>query len=399
MNVKIYQTIPQGNVNVCPSKSYCHRYLIASMLASNSSTISNVFYSDDINATLSCLKTFGCNYKINENSVTIYDSNNFTTNPIFDCHESGSTLRFFIPIALTKYDKVTFIGTKKLLSRGIEVYEKIFQEQNLKITKLDTSLIIEGKLKSGTFIIDGSLSSQYVTGLLFALSIVNGNSIIKIKEPINSKNYIYMTLDVLNKYNIKYEFNENIIKIPGNQVYQANDYTIEGDYSNAAFLEAFNYFNGQVILNGLNNNSLQGDKIYQTYFEILCRKNATLDISNCIDLGPILMVLASLKHGATFIGTNRLKIKESNRAQAIQEELKKVNVDVDILDDKVIVHKNIILKPKKAFDSHNDHRIAMALSIFLCCFNIKINHAEAIKKSYPHFFQDLEKLGVKIDYE
>lgn len=399
MNVKLYQSSPHGRIVACPSKSYSHRYLIAAMLSKNSSTISNIFLSDDIKATLSCIKSFGCDCKVSDNSITICNANRFEEEPVFYCNESGSTLRFFIPIVLTKYSKATFIGTEKLFSRGIEVYEEIFKEQNIKITKLNNSLIIEGKLKGGRFVVDGSLSSQYITGLLFALPLLNEKSVIVIKKPINSKNYIYMTLDVLKKYHIKYSLKDNIIEIFGNQIYQASDYIIEGDYSNAAFLDAFNYFNGKVLVDGLNIDTLQGDKIYQNYFKILSKENAIIDISNCIDLGPILMVFASLNNGATFTGTNRLKIKESNRSKAIQEELKKVNVDVDILDDKVIVHKCCVKKTIKAFDSHNDHRIIMSLSVFLCFFDVIINNAEAVNKSYPHFFQDLEKLGVKIDYE
>lgn len=399
MKVKIYKATPKGTLYVPPSKSYSHRYLIAAMLCNNKSVISNIYFSNDIKATLNCMSSFGCTYKINDDSVLIENTNKIIDNPVFDCFESGSTLRFLIPIALSKYEKVTFTGTEKLLSRGIEVYETIFKNQGIEIIKESNCIKINGKLKSGLFEIDGSLSSQYITGLLFTLPLLDGNSIIKILPPLYSKNYIDMTLDVLNKYQIKYQIEDNLIKINGNQKYIANDFNVESDYSNAAFLEAFNYLTGNINLLGLNNNSLQGDKVFYEYFKILNESNATLDISNCIDLGPILFAFAAIKNGGTFLKTSRLKIKESNRAISMKEELFKVGVKVDVNDDFVVVHKCKLHKPTLAFCSHNDHRIAMALSIFSCFFDIEIIGAEAINKSYPHYFDELVKLGVKIDYD
>ena len=307
MNVIIKKSKLNGEVIAPPSKSYSHRYLIGAMLANNQSVICNIYFSDDVLATLNCIKAMGKNYKI-----------------------------------------------------------------------------------------DGSISSQYITGLLFALPLLDEDSIIEILPPITSKNYIDMTLEVLNKYQIKYEMHDNIIKIFKNQSYIAINQFIEGDYSNAAFLDAFNYFNNNIVIKNLNPYSLQGDKVYIDYFKKLNEGNVTLDIKNCIDLGPILFVFASLKHGATFINTNRLKIKESDRASAIKEELAKINVNIEILDNKVIVHKTNIINNNIAFNSHNDHRIAMALSLLATQFDITINDASCINKSYPHYFKDLKKLGVDL---
>lgn len=399
MNIKLYKSKLKGEINAPSSKSYTHRYLIAAALANKLSTISNVSLSDDIYATLSCLASFGCDYKVNKDSITIINSDKVIENPIFDCNESGSTLRFLIPIALSKYNKAIFKGSKRLLERGIDVYKDIFKNQDITITKYDDCFVIQGNLKAGEFEVDGSLSSQYLTGLLFTLPLLNGNSVIKIVNNLNSKSYVDLTLDVLSKYNIKYEIQDNCIYINGNQRYIAKDYNVEGDHSNAAFLLAFNYFNNEVKVNNLNENSLQGDKIYKDYFEILSKDNATLDISNCIDLGPILFAFASLNHGATFLGTNRLVIKESNRAKAMANELAKVGIQVEVLDDKVVIYSNKLLKQKEAFDSYNDHRIVMALSLLCCKMDIVINDIEAINKSYPSYFKDLESLGVKLEYE
>ena len=395
MNVKITKSIPKGIISAPPSKSYTHRYLIASMF-SNKGTIKNVLFSEDIKATLNCLEAFGVTYEKKDDSISILSNEKFMKNPVFDCNESGSTLRFLIPIVLTKYDKVTFKGTPKLISRGIGVYEKILKNQKITI---DEQIHIEGKLKPGEFIVDGSISSQYITGLLFALPLLDKESTIKIIPPINSKPYIDISLDILTKYKIEYKIEENSIYIPGNQKYIANDYFVEGDYSNAAFLDAFNYFGGNIKIENLNKDSLQGDKVFIDYFRILNEKNTVLDISNCIDLGPVLFMFAALKHGATFIGTARLKIKESNRALAMKEELKKCSIKIDIEENSVIVHKNNITKPNVCFESHNDHRIVMALSLLSTLFDITINDASAVMKSYPHYFKDLEKLGVEIEYE
>lgn len=398
MEVKIYKSNPKGTLYVPPSKSYSHRYLLAAMLANNISEISNIYFSKDILATLNCMSSFGCDYKIKDNSVVINNCNGKIDNPIFDCNESGSTLRFLIPIALSKYEKVIFKGSKKLISRGIEVYEDIFKNQNIQVIKNEDSILIQGKLRSGTFNVDGSISSQFITGLLFALPLLDGDSVINIIPPLNSKDYVEMTLDVLRKYKIDIEVYNLTIKIKGNQKYISSDYFVEGDYSNAAFLDAFNYINGNVNLLGLNENSLQGDKVYKKYFELLDSGNVTLDIENCIDLGPVLMAFAAIKHGATLIGTNRLKIKESNRAEAMKIELAKVGIKVDINDNEVIIYKGDIYGQNIVFDSHNDHRIVMALSLLSTMFDITIKDYEAVSKSYPHYFNDLEKLGVKIEY-
>lgn len=399
MKVKIYKCNAKGAINVPASKSYSHRYLIGAMLSNSKCELSNILISKDIQATLSCMSSFGCTYNINNDCIQVLNNNKVIDNPIFDCNESGSTLRFLIPIALTKYESVTFIGSKKLIERGIEVYESIFEKQGIKIIKTENSIQLFGKLKPGHFVVDGSVSSQFITGLLFALPLLNQDSIIEILKPINSKNYIDMTLDVLDKFSIKYDIDDNVIKIYKNQQYKALNISVEADYSNAAFIDAFNYFGYHIEVKGLNENSLQGDKIYKKHFDDLSKSYMTIDIENCIDLGPVLMVFASMFYGAKFIHTKRLKIKESNRAMAIKTQLSKVNVDVEVYEDEVIVNKSSMKKPTVPFDSHNDHRIAMALSMISTRFDIEINDALAIEKSYPSFYKDLESVGVKIDYD
>ena len=215
-----------------------------------------------------------------------------------------------------------------------------------------------------------------------------------------------MTLDVLKNYGINIETNiykqldENhkiYFKINGNQKYFANDFSIEGDYSNAAFIDAFNYFDNEITLNGLNPSSLQSDKIYKKHFEALNKGSAIIDISNCIDLGPILITFASLKHGAKFINTERLKIKESDRGNVIANELKKCGADIEVYDNEIIINKKELHKPNATLYSHNDHRIAMSLSLLSTLFDIEIEGSECVSKSYPGYFDDLKKLGAIIN--
>lgn len=398
MNVSIKRTVLNGRVKAPPSKSYSHRYLIASMLSKNESEISNIYFSDDILATLNCISAFGRKYLKRINSVLFEKETIISEIPVFDCHESGSTLRFMIPISLSKYNHVFFKGTERLISRGISVYEKIFKQQNIKIIKNSDSLEIVGHLRPGIFNVDGSLSSQYITGLLFSLPLLDGDSVINIIPPLFSKPYIDLTLDILNKYSIEYQIKNNQIFIKGNQKYVSKNYEVESDYSNAAFLDSFNYFGSNVQIEGLNPNSLQGDKVYQELFRQLREGKPTIDISNAIDLGPILFTFASLKNGAIFINTDRLKNKESDRVMAMKEELEKVGVKIDVLENKVVIHKSIIHEPQESFNSHNDHRISMALSLLSTRFDIMIQNADVVKKSYPSYFKDLESLGAKITY-
>ncbi|MGM9858304.1 MAG: 3-phosphoshikimate 1-carboxyvinyltransferase [Bacilli bacterium] len=396
MKVKINKSIACGILKAPPSKSYSHRYIIASLLSNNENIIHNISLSEDIKATLGCAKTFGADYKLNKDTLFLFPNKFEVSNPIFNCYESGSTLRFFIPIALLKYPQSTFIGSDKLLNRGIEVYKQIFENQDISIETYKDKIMVSGTLHGGEFYVPGNISSQYISGLLFTLPLLKEDSTIHIIPPIESFPYIEMTIDVLQKHNIQIQIENNILYIKGNQHYQNQECSIEGDYSNAAFLDVYNYLNGNVEVLNLNKDSLQGDKIYAKHFSTLKEKNAIIDISSCIDLGPVLFTFATLNNGARFIGTKRLKLKESNRIDDMVEELRKVNADIEVKDNEVIVRKSQLCEPDVAFDSHNDHRIVMALSMLCTLFTIEINGAEAVKKSYPNFFDDLRKIGIEV---
>lgn len=420
MKLTLKKSKLNGDINIVPSKSYAHRLIFAASLTAKNSEISNIDLSEDIKATLSCIKNFGIDYIIddikhivkfnNDNKIINDTTKNCDKIPIFDCNESGSTLRMFLPIALTKYNHFIIRGKEKLIERGISVYEDILKD--VKFIKSKNEIEVIGELKSGIYNIAGNISSQYISGLLFALPLLNEDSVINITTELESKNYIDLTLDVLKKSNICIIENNTDLKsansgskiyysftIQARQKYDIGNTIVEGDYSNAAFIDAFNYLGSNIKINGLNIDSKQGDKVYKNIFEILNNENSTIDISNCIDLGPVLFAFSSLKHGAKFVGTKRLKIKESDRGEAMREELAKVGVSMIVEDDCIEVKKSDIHSPTDIINSHNDHRIVMSMALFMSNFDIRIDGAEAVNKSYPNFYRDLEKLGAKIIYE
>lgn len=397
MKLTINKSKSCGTIIVPPSKSYAHRLLIAAALTEKDVVVKNIDLSEDIIATSSCLKSLGKEVVYKDNTILVRNNNCLLKDRlVFNCNESGSTLRFLIPIALTLGKKVTFIGTSRLIERGIEPYIKICEKQNIKVVKDETSISFEGSLKSDNFEIVGNISSQFITGLLFALPLLKKDSTVNITTNIESKNYIDITLDVLKQAKINIEKTNNGFKVFGNQEYQLDDCIVEGDYSNASFIDALNYFDGNIKLLGLNEKSLQGDKKYLEHFKSLNKEYSTIDICDCIDLGPILFAFASLKYGGHFINTKRLKIKESNRINDLAVELNKFGVIVNELDNEVFIDNTNLHKPNEILEGHNDHRIVMALSIMLTQFGGTINGTKAVKKSYPNFFKDLKELGIEV---
>ena len=402
MNKRIFISSANGKVLAPPSKSYAHRILISSALSKHDTTIDNVELSNDIIATLNCLKALGVGYEYNSDLKRIKLSNNLQKDNFFDCLESGSTLRFMIPISIVENGSATFTGTKRLMERGIGIYEEIFSEQGIKYSKDDTSIKVEGKLLHGSYKVLGNVSSQFISGLLFSLPLLNGDSVIEIIPPIESIDYILITIDVLKKFGIeiKDDLVNNKLFIKGNQKYLGINSAVEGDYSNAAFLDAFNYLGGNVYVDGLNELSLQGDKAYIKYFKTLKENDMpTLDISNTIDLGPILFVMASLLNGAKFIGTKRLQIKESDRVKCVCDELVKFGVEYEIGDNYCIIKKSNLHKPTCMISSHNDHRLVMAFTVMLSKFGGVIENTEAVNKSFPTFFKVVRKLGIEVQDE
>ncbi len=396
MNVKIYKSRAEGKIKVPPSKSMAHRYLICAGMCGGESEISGIDLNEDVLATMDCMKNIGAECEIFGDTVCV-KSNFKVSGGEVCCRESGSTLRFFIPIFLSGNAPVTMTGYGRLFSRPLDTYEDICKKQNIKFDLSENSLKINGGLKNGEFNIRGDISSQFISGLMFALPTLNGDSVINLTTPAESVPYIEMTIGVLEKFGIITEFCRDKIYTRGNQKYLPHSGIIEGDYSNSAFLHAFNIIGGSVTAEGLNENSLQGDKIYLKYFDEISKGSPVLNIKDTPDLAPVLITLMTMKNGGKLTGTKRLKIKESDRGAAMKAELEKFGADITLYEDEIEVKKTELHTPEEVLFSHGDHRIVMSLAVISSVYGGEIEGAENVKKSYPKFFDDISSLGIEVE--
>ena len=397
MTVVFEKSIAEGRIKAPPSKSMAHRYLICAAF-SNKSEVCGIADSKDITATLEGLKSLGATTETIGDTVIIgsLDINKSPKNNVINCHESGSTLRFLIPICLLYGKKITLIGSERLFERSLSVYEQICKSQGLCFKVNSNSVTVNGKLSSGKYTVRGDISSQFISGLMFALCQLEGDSIIEIEGKLESAPYLTMTVKALAKFGVRVSrVDERTIYIKGNQRFKDNTVKVEGDYSNAAFLDAFNLFGGKVSVSGLSKNTAQGDSVYKDYFLSLKQGKPKIDLSDCPDLAPILMAVAAANHGAVFTGTARLKIKESDRGEVMKEELSKFGCTVKTEDNKITVYKSKLHTPVVRLCGHNDHRIVMALSVLASNLGGEIEGVEAVSKSFPDFFSKISKLGVK----
>lgn len=399
MKVKILPSKTSGEVSAPPSKSFAHRYLIGSVLSRGKCVIKNIADSDDISATLSCIEQLGGSVTKDGNIVTVIPTNEKQIeNAVFDCKESGSTLRFFIPVVLaTGAKNCTFSGSERLLARGIKEYEKLFENSDVKINSDEKSIEVNGKLTAGNYEISGEVSSQYTTGMLFALSVLSGKSTLKITGNAESRAYVDMTIKVLKDFGADItEPEKNFFEINGKGRLSPGEFTVEGDWSNAAFLIALSRLVGTISVSGLSENSVQGDRFSSVAFDALDGENAEIDLKDCPDLAPILFAYAAYKNGGKFINTRRLRVKESDRANVMAEELKKFGANVKVYENSVEIEKTQLKPPIVPLCGHNDHRIVMALSVLAAVFGAEIDGAEAVNKSYPDFFRVIKKAGVNV---
>lgn len=399
MKVKILPSKTSGEVSAPPSKSFAHRYLIGSVLSRGKCVIKNIADSDDISATLSCIEQLGGSVTKDGNIVTVIPTNEKQIeNAVFDCKESGSTLRFFIPVVLaTGAKNCTFSGSERLLARGIKEYEKLFENSDVKINSDEKSIEISGTLSAGNYEISGEVSSQYTTGMLFALSVLDGKSTLKITGNAESRAYVDMTIKVLKDFGADIaEPEKNFFEINGKGRLSPGEFTVEGDWSNAAFLIALSRLAGTISVSGLNENSVQGDRFSSVAFDALDGENAEIDLKDCPDLAPILFAYAAYKNGGRFTNTRRLRVKESDRANVMAEELKKFGANVKVYENSVEIEKTQLKPPIVPLCGHNDHRIVMALSVLAAVLGAEIDGAEAVNKSYPDFFRVIKKAGVNV---
>ncbi len=400
MTVEIKSSSLSGSAIFPPSKSLTHRLIIAASLAMGESVISGASNCDDAIATMNSLSAIGAKFHKTDDGIRVrgIDINEAVPTDRLSVNESGSTLRFLIPLAYLTGKKITFKGAKRLFERPLSVYKDIADELGLDFTLGVDSLTVKGKLMAKRYIVPGNISSQFITGLLFALPLLNGDSEIIIKPPFESRPYVDMTIKAVKTFGVNAEYkDEYTISVKGNQKYLPTSATVEGDWSGGAFLVALSMIHPKIQVSGYNMESLQGDKVCLEYFEKIKEGNPTLDISDCPDLGPILFTMAAYYGGATFTGTRRLRIKESDRAMAMKTELEKFGAEVEVLDDTVTVKGGSLHSPKEILKGHNDHRIVMSLATLASRLGGKIQGAEAINKSYPEFFEVFSMLGGKME--
>lgn len=398
MKIEIKPSTLCGEIIAPPSKSIAHRFLICGALSRGECRINGVSESEDMKATIGCLSSLGANVQRESDTVTIFCGLDAKKEVTLDCIESGSTLRFMIPVALASgAEKITFKGSERLIARGVEVYQEVFADKGVRIEKDKNEIVVSGTLESGNYVLRGDVSSQYVTGLMLSLATLNSDSTIEILPPVESRPYIDMTIAVLEKFGVKIEETEkNKFFVKGGQRFASGAYDVEGDWSNGAILLALNSFGSHIEVTGIDENSVQGDKVCVEIFRALEKGNATIDLSDCPDLAPIAFVVAAEKNGAKFTGTERLKIKESDRAAVMAEELAKFGARVDVFDDYVVVHKAELHASSKEIRSHNDHRIAMSLAVLMTKYGGVLDGAEAVKKSFPDFFDVMKRAGAKV---
>ena len=399
MNVLIRPGAARGTVAAPPSKSQAHRLLICAALADGESTVRGVDRSEDILATADCLAALGASLTWEGNTVRIRGCDPRKAGPaLLCCRESGSTLRFMIPLCLLSGSAMRLEGSEKLLSRPLSVYEDLCREQGLALRRESAGLLAEGCLAPGEYIVPGGISSQFITGLLFALPLLPADSRIQLIPPVESRSYLSLTLQALHDAGVDVSWaDENTLFIPGGAAYRPLDTEVEGDYSNAAFFEALNCTGGNVTVTGLRPDSLQGDRVYRDFFPRLAAGNAGLDLADCPDLAPVLFAAAALGRGASFTGTRRLRFKESDRGAAMAQELAKFGVQLISEENRITVPAAALRAPSEPLDSHNDHRIAMALSLLCTRTGGEIRGAEAVRKSFPDYWDRLRSLGIEIE--
>jgi len=385
-----------GEVSAISSKSFAHRMIIAAALADKETKINLNIFSEDIDASISCIEQLGAKVKKEDNFIVVYPIGRNLEYTVLDCNESGSTARFLLPVAAAILDSFKMVGKGRLPERPFLPLVSQMNKNGVTTDSDKLPMRVCGRLIPGKYEIAGNISSQYITGLLMALPLLDGESEIILTSSLESAAYVDITLYVLSQFGVKIEKTDSGYRVFPSKYISPGDISVEGDWSNAAFWVVADKICGNVKVKGLNYDSLQGD------MRILTEVGKDIIDANQIpDLVPVLAVAACAKNGNTkIINAQRLRIKESDRLDAVCRTLTSLGADITQTDDGLIIKGNGRLKGGEC-DSFNDHRIVMSLAIASCICSDKviINNAQAVNKSYPTFFDDFKKLGGKIEIE
>ncbi len=411
--IQLQPKVLSGTVSVPPSKSAAHRAIICAALARGVSVLSPIDFSDDILATLRAVSALGAAIIMEGSTLTIDSTNLFhVQDAILDCGESGSTLRFFIPVCAAGGIRTVFTGRGKLPERPIGIYLDCLPEKGVTcLTEGGLPLAISGILQSGTYRIAGNVSSQFITGLLLALPLLEGDSEILLTTPAQSVGYIDMTIAMMHRFGVEVDATPHGWKIRGSQIYHPQHFTIEGDWSQAAFFMTAGALGGSITIDNLDIHSCQGDKacmdIYRRFGAKVTEENGKvtvepgtlhgieIDASDIPDMVPALAVTAAFAEGTTVIrGAARLRIKECDRLAAMADGLTRLGAAIHETADGLVITGVPSLRGAEV-ESYHDHRIVMAFAVaaLRCSGSVCITDWESVRKSYPNFFEDYQQLG------
>ncbi|MER2054950.1 MAG: 3-phosphoshikimate 1-carboxyvinyltransferase [Clostridia bacterium] len=399
MRIRMEPAELRGTVSAPPSKSMAHRMLICAALAEGESLVRPIELSEDILATMDGLGALGADIRQEGDALHVTGCRPAEAeSAVIPCRESGSTLRFLLPLCLLNGREMLLTGSGRLLERPLDVYETLCRERGFRLERSPENIRVQGKLEAGKYTVRGDLSSQFLTGMAYALSLLDGESVLRILPPIESEPYLRMTLEAMAACGVTIRRPEpETLVIPGGIPYSAGEKTVEGDWSNAAFFEALRQAGHGIRITGLREDSLQGDKVCREYFRQIAEGGAEVDVTDCPDLAPVLMTFAAMNGGARLTGTRRLRFKESDRGQVMAEELAKFGVTVSIGENEITVGGETPTAPRKILDGHNDHRIVMALAVLCTRTGGVIDGAEAVRKSFPGFWDAMDALGARLE--
>ena len=408
---------PSGVLAAPPSKSMAHRAVLCAALADGESRLTGLAHSQDIDATLAAAAALGAQVEAGESWARIAGAAPLQAPaaPV-DCCESGSTLRFLIPLAALTGRPVAFTGRGRLMQRPQSVYQELFASQGLRFEQEGDTLTVAGPLRPGCFSLAGDVSSQFISGLLFALPLLDGDSRLCLKPPVESRSYIEMTRASQSLFGVASAWlDEYTLAVPGGQAYRPRDMAIEGDWSQVAFPAALGVLAGDVTVTGLEPGTLQGDAVILDIlrrcggraeavpggvrFQKSALHGTKIDLADCPDLGPILMALGLLCEGETVIANaGRLRLKESDRIAAMEQELRKLGGRIESDGGTVTVRRSALHAPAGPLWGHNDHRVVMSLTVLTAAAGlpVQIDGAEAVAKSWPGFFAAVRQLGVEV---
>ena len=408
---------PSGVLAAPPSKSMAHRAVLCAALADGESRLTGLAHSQDIDATLAAAAALGAQVEAGEGWARIAGAAPLQAPaaPV-DCCESGSTLRFLIPLAALTGRPVAFTGRGRLMQRPQSVYQELFASQGLRFEQEGDTLTVAGPLRPGCFSLAGDVSSQFISGLLFALPLLDGDSRLCLKPPVESRSYIEMTRAAQSRFGVASAWlDEYTLAVPGGQAYRPRDMAIEGDWSQAAFPAALGVLAGDVTVTGLEPGTLQGDAVILDIlrrcggraeavpggvrFQKSALHGTKIDLADCPDLGPILMALGLLCEGETVIANaGRLRLKESDRIAAMEQELRKLGGRIESDGGTVTIRRSALHAPAGPLWGHNDHRVVMSLTVLAAAAGlpVQIDGAEAVAKSWPGFFAAVRQLGVEV---